>query len=438
MARTKQIASKSTGGRAPRKQLASKCARMSPERLMRLRPVLVNDIAQVWREGVSKRGDESGRYRVELVSEVDGRKVCNLTLDDFLYVFGKQITTVVDSGEWERLTLARAMRLGLTESEDDRRDYGGATEFAWSIGKIWLSKGLDGEIKGRYYATAVEEPGKWAVDLYTLEIRLINQEEGDDVPMFHEAKDGVYTHGSESRIAALGEIDEWCSENPGRRLEMTSAKSREPSVNAGMHQDTRHSLGFRDASDRCVLAATLHGLMLVRSKEEAIAFCDLQEARIALLKAKNGFRPRIRGFRDMQKVCNGEKAGIGLFHVRNGDGDLIEPSCRFFMRSSRRGVFVLTVRANDDFRHAICIDTRGDPGTIYDSAEKFPLLLSVEAIKLCVGDNREFTMIEDCREVKKVVERDPNKKKSRRGTSSSDKKKKKKQAAAVDEAAGNA
>lgn len=133
--------------------------------------------------------------------------------------------------------------------------------------------------------------------MYTLEIRLVNPDEEHQVQVFHEAKDGVYTHVSESRIAALCEIDDWCCKHPGQKLDMTCAKPREPSANAGGHRDGRHALGFRDESDQCVRAATFHGLMLVRSNEEAIAFCDRKEARIALLKAKNGYRPRVRGFR---------------------------------------------------------------------------------------------------------------------------------------------
>lgn len=135
MARTKQTAKMSTGGKAPRKQLASKAARgMSAEHLMELRPVLVNDIIQVWKEPGARKSAFS--YRAELFHEYERRKVHNLKAFEFKYVFGKQFHTTVDAGEWEKLTLERAMRKGLTESEQDDRDYGKATQFAWTIANI--------------------------------------------------------------------------------------------------------------------------------------------------------------------------------------------------------------------------------------------------------------------------------------------------------------
>lgn len=140
-------------------------------------------------------------------------------------------------------------------------------------------------------------------------------------------------------------------------------------------------------------------------------------------RAVNGWRPRLRDFRDVQKMCERLGGDIVLRHVRNAHPDL-----RFFAQQKRSGLIVLTVRSACDLKHAFCIDTRPNPGTIYDFADIYPLICSTESIKLCIGDDRSYSRIEDVRKVVQVRKTKPGKKKVRRGVSDNNQKRRKSQA----------
>lgn len=57
------------------------------------------------------------------------------------------------------------------------------------------------------------------------------------------------------------------------------------------------------------------------------------------------------------------------------------------------------MRGSGRLLHSGCVDTREQPGWIYDSSEPYDLILSAEPLHLCVGDNSHYECMQSLREV---------------------------------------
>lgn len=401
MGRTKQTAKKSTGGkRIPRSYLAEKSARFTQfqrnAQISRLWPLLNRkDAERVWWDLQAEEGRE---FTVEFRIERDGAKRFRISERDFTFLFGTHVAAFVKNADVPYLDVATAQRLSLTESIEDNNDYDGRVDSSsWTIDKLWFSKGLEGkEIPGCYYATELGREGVYQIDLYTFQISGSHHNRKNH----SVTDDSNYWHGTlKSRISGIMTIDSWCSNHPGSRMALAHSKSREPSDHCIPFFDKTGKVCFRDDTDQCIRSSFFNGMRLVMSESLAASASQLESERMVRSQVEKGWRPRVRDFRDMQKICKEFVRDLSLNYVKDSLGNHKDPDWRFFVERKRPGIYVLTVRSVCDFGHAICIDTNQDPPIIYDSSEDFPMRCTRESLALCVGDTRKFSRIQDVREL---------------------------------------
>ena len=345
------------------------------------------------------------------------------TREEFLALFDVQLLRFIEDPAYVEVTAEMYARYNFGKASKDKKVYREGMDLPadwrpeWIISSIWRSDGSDGEIAGRFYATDAADGRKYELDFYSFESSGAARQEDTAI----DVKDASISFGRVSRVENMVMIDKFCSRFPGRRLRLNRAMSRFPSKRAPDHFSNR-TVRFGDKGDECVRAAIANALYISDATSLALRFFKAEIERDAKFKAKHGYRMVVRDNNDIVKELQGTYGGVDLDFVKRKVGgksvSVRNFSPSFFTRREVEGVFVLRLIDKSRSSHAICIDTREDPGLVYDCSESFAMKLCDESISLCVGDGEELQEIDDVRRV--IVHstaRDEGKKKRHRSKS---------------------
>ena len=237
---TKQAARRSTGGKAPRKDLQIKAARQSG-----------SDPRGHLMDELSSRTDI---YKVEKSSATSitynhhiwvmrGKMRYDVTESELRQLLGYHITDFLTRIPVADLSLDDMMRLGLTESVNDSSRYRTFAGEERNIETIYFD-----DDTGLYCGVHEETKRPHVTLLYSLKIT------GSGDSTEHVTKDNEFHFGGRDRILAY-------HDHPGRRLNMDFSRARE--VNSLAHYFvllTAPPVQYRDKSDSCMQAALCNAL----------------------------------------------------------------------------------------------------------------------------------------------------------------------------------
>lgn len=319
---------------------------------------------------------------------------------------GKQVARFARaSGECfgKALCNSVARRIGLLDNPEDQRSYelGSPDDVDWIIGEIWLVPGRRGAVDGRYYACGVNETREYPIDLYTLQQwgSSTSAGYGGSWSNAGEGNSDGFWKADRSQMELVLEVDNWCIAHPGSKRRFHTAKSREPSLGAVNYFDESKPIVCRDRTDECTRASFANALALIDGGQEARRYWDSQPVEDKLQLKERGYRSAITSIRHMTRHVEAAVPGVTLRHVYSGGVRLDQPHSRFFVDRVKRGIYVVTLQGVGDLLHSICIDTRQDPGYIYDSSEPYAMRLCKQSLFLCVGDHVSYEGMKDLREV---------------------------------------
>ena len=454
MAKTKQTAKKSTGGTAPRQELAARAARI-PRRdppaapgtyrreggqEVRYRPgeavparanevnfddkshrgIRQNLFRWFGREDVQnirRSSDHRGRFVVDFGR--NRRDPCQVTARELEFLFGPQIVEFASDPAISILTAEMACRLGLTESHGDTEKYAECPDDTdWIIEKIWLSKGGEnGELEGCFYASAEGERTGHRIDLYTMVFHQVSEPAERDAELQEQDNPSPVTRGSgqPSRVSLIASLDAWCYKHPGKKKRVNVAMARVPSPEApdffvGTPRN-RLVVPVQDFTNNCLRAAAANGIALVCDFDTADRFFRRELARDEEERLIRGYCTSVLDFGSVSKaIADRDPSTVTLPRVAIPFFDLGAPDSRsrqwVWLReklSREPDVYVVRVWSRDGLKHAISIDSRTKPGLIYDSSEAFVMSLESRAFFLGCSTSKssDLSAFDDLRRVRR-------------------------------------
>ena len=383
MAKTRQTAKQSSGGKAPRKQIADIAAR----RYYQAR----TDFQEAWKV-MSVRWDYVARFgRSEEVRYL---------AQDFEKVFGKHVKWVLDERPvGTKTTNKQCYELGLTESVNDVNAYNqDVTDDDCLISKVWLSDGsADDEHDGCMYGLDDETGNKHLILLYTLRYAGEPAREESQV----DDQDRFWL-GKETRVTHYLRIYRWCSRNKNRRMLLKFPGSRGESSIARRFHDKQGSIRHFRSSTKCLFASMANAMLVAIGEEYARTWWDaVQRGDDDELKNEDKLPRQFRGLQDLGKRV--DKSLIALEWVRDENNEKMVPSPSW-LTSSKQGIFLVALKSLNGSLHCICIWC--SKRLILDSVEEFPMKLTLESIFACVGDKNEFNEVAEVRKFVKKREVD--------------------------------
>lgn len=426
MPKTKQTAGKSTGGLAPKKQLATKGARLSAERLHELQSDAYKSIsAHVTRneyillDGSNKEHTVSGAelralFPVQIYEHMRARKGGVLTKNDaFLWGLthgevkdGKPVGVQVPV---ERVALATSECTLLSGGRREAR--------------------IEGGVPGRFYASSAGYGGTtdvgdtsalgwFEIYFYTLDVenmdtgKAVVYEVNEDTDTLSVAQEGT---PADSLDAAF----RWCCDYPGLILNLDIAGARGESGQAHEHHDTTRHVQFQSRHGLCLQLSLLNAVSLMQgSRVEGQSVLDRAFAHLRKAQTMGQLASFVQRF----------LPSLQLEHLRAPDGTArrghtFDPKSVANLPSGVYLVRLLGVtREGKRVDHMVVVDTRRrEDQLIWDSFESFPMTLSLAALDCCVGDGAALRDVKEVRCLAKVpgrkrpmTPRRRNRKKARR------------------------
>lgn len=152
---------------------------------------------------------------------------------------------------WVDYTFNDIYYLGLALSVKYDVDYDTLDGYFWVIQKIVFKNGY-------YYGLDEATQRKYAIDLCA--IRIFGTSSSSWT--FHSGTEsGNFGYATDNRILATSEVDEWCFNNPGCYLRMSSVPSRRPNLSL-MDYKLCHEqpVRFQDETGLCLFAPFCNGL----------------------------------------------------------------------------------------------------------------------------------------------------------------------------------
>ncbi|CDF38263.1 unnamed protein product [Chondrus crispus] len=449
MARTKQTARASTGGKVPRRAIATKAARRSAglwrengeevrERASHRvnRPFIdfedsrnAEHLSTLWehagRSDVSavryQVGDRSFRIRYK---EVGNRApvVAAVSAAGARLLFGPHVLAFVAARLSRKawFTADRCFRLGLTESHGDEREYHCCDDPDWVVELVWCSDGSNGEAQGCYYAVGEGSQDKYLILLYTMTFDRVPSENEDARRGFNSA----FGRDSSTRMDAILAIDNWCSQNRGKKKRVNYAMSRNVSPLASRYFTKSQPVPFQDNTILCLRSAVCNAISLVAGRRAADRVWAAESERVTEFERRKNYSPSVHHFTHVQRTLQADYHGtVSLDHVVPPPGSTVHgrssarsPLWRssdvsWLLRLStsvEAGVYVLRLNDIHRFQHAICLDARSEPALIYDCAERYAMQLTSSSLRLCcpAGDPTKFQYFDDMRVVHRMAKRD--------------------------------
>ena len=401
MAKTRQTAKLSSGGRFIRRSLNTRAVRKATPAMKRSAQSAQAEV-DTRMEMLGGRTDvESLRY----VSSIERFRVLFrdalewiLTDEEAGMLFGRHIPLFVKSDLWDTMSVRVACRLGLHKSTQDGRSHEVVSKSDWNISRIWLSDESYEEERRSYCATQTGVAGLWKIDLYTFRPTGSNSDESC-VESGKEARDqqGRFWFGKEGKVTKIFEIDAFCSEFPGRRLVLNSVMGRDKSADGRRYMDLGSVIAHPGNGTQCVCTSFLNALKLFCVQGTDQEFIGKQRADIESRLIDGKRARRYRSVRCLGKALDEFLPRLELGHIRDGTGDKIQPRVNFLVRREIEGVLMITVRAVCGMCRAVVVDTRCKPGMVLDGVEKHTMWLCPESFALCVGCQKKFDCLEDVR-----------------------------------------
>ena len=230
-----------------------------------------------------------------------------------------------------------------------------------------------------------------------------------------------------TRMDAILAIDNWCSQNGGKRKRVNFAMSRNVSPLASRYLSTSWTVAFQNNTVLCIRYAVCNAMSLVVSRSAADRLWTAEAARVAAFERPMNYSPSGHHFTHVQRVIRADHHGtVSLDRVAPPPGAIIQgrsssklPLWRssdvsWLLRLPRGQASVYVLRITDviHLRHAVCIDARTEPGLIYDCAERFAMQLKDTSLRLCcpAADPTKFQYFDDVRFLRRTtrLHRDTN------------------------------
>ena len=352
MAKTKQTAAKSTGGKPPRKALAAKAARKGPLTVPRLIPAsqvaFVDGLYQVRRP--NGKNEDIPMSSKDLIGE-EVRYWCELHPGAILTP-GKYHRWNLD--EWESPD-----DINGTDSDSDTDSY--VFNPTPSDHITPYSVKLVGEKLDSYQADTLDLKGKYVPVVFC---SLFSKE------------------GRKEQARMLDEVDAWCVGHPGQPYILSTIGARSP-VNEPLPDALRTEVPvvYRSARSGCGPCSVAN---LIRSR-------DAGQARLIGLAAD---QLRIRSLRKLSDWIS--KNSAWKLQRKCEIGTL--SSRKDFLLGQHRGLFVVVSVDQDGGEfHVVGVDARA--GLIYDSMERYAMLLCSEGLDRCLGAGHTCVGIREIREL---------------------------------------
>ena len=321
-----------------------------------------------------------------LVSEDVMDILFNLQFIDFLK---NRNCLRVDRWMYER------MCFGFGHDDNVNYDHGGIAMNVWIIDDIYLSEGKNRDVLDQYYATDVATKSAHRIELYTYKV-----ENGvARVPSVMTAEDAApFIRQLPKRVKNILEIDEWCSNHPGRSFKVNIAMDRSASARAQEFHLVNKLIVFSSGGGLCMRAAICNAVDALGFEEAARSFWEHEEREVAQAAVENR-RPRSRrDFHDFSQVLTHLKGcRIELREMRQwtkSGGEVVD---EFFTNRRFPGVFVFRQRKTEGSLHAIAVDNRAENGVIMDGAEAFQMSLRKRSLRCCTADGTELVKSDDLR-----------------------------------------
>ncbi|CDF39433.1 unnamed protein product [Chondrus crispus] len=367
MARTKQTAANSTGGKRPRKQLALKVARFAN------RGHLMFELSS--RTDVTKVSKTGSIFHIWVAS---GHRRCDVTEQELKSLLGDHITALLHRKQDEEVSLEEILRLGLTESLSDTNQYCIRGDGEWNIESIYL------DVDDTYYDVDATTNLPHRILLYTLAIS------GTGNSTTHKIFDDPFQFGGRDRISGFLSIDRFCTDQKGKSLKMIHGCSRAVNPRTKIYRVSTHgTVRFQDNSDMCIPAAVCNDLQLLGSPNLAVKYWDLLVRNSLLFEKTGSPSRRIQDFHDAAKHLNQDEVTL------RGSG-LRSPSLGLLLRLDP-GVYVATLEGLPHIMHSICVSTIHS--IVLDCMEGFPLRFCAGAVKACVGADGIFVGVSELRQI---------------------------------------
>ena len=405
MAKTHQTAKKSTGGKAPREQLAIRAARRT--NIDSAAERFVRSIRSCW---VSETSDGL-RYYCKA-----GNKVLPVDAADFEANFGALIKRWCELRPSRKMTLGIATLWGLLADDSDSPHVtpGGPSrspnaehedESAWAIKQIIY---FDGSLENRrgYYAAAEEGSADWCkIDFHTIELGdiTINSTKVQMLLVKRAAnsetivtKRGI-KFGGEPAHLRRDRLDDYCIRHPNRPflLDQTGARS-----DADVPHDLYNlsvAVRWQDTSggSKCVVLSLLNALWVLPATDDRINHRDTAEN----IYNRHG----LQTFRSLHRAADFLNRNYSQYRlekaikVKKNDRPVYDLD---FVANLRQGVFLVKLNGTDNVNHCVTVDANA--GLIYDGNESNTLHLSAKALKLCLGTDSHLVDIEEVYELKQM------------------------------------
>ena len=334
MAKTRQAAKLSSGGRFDRRSLNTRADRKAA-------PVMRRS-AQSPQAGIDTRMEMLGcRIDVESlrwVSSIEKFKVLFkdalewiLTAEEEGMLFGRHVPLFINSGLWDSISVRVACRLGLHKSIQNGRSPEEVSESDWNISRVWLSDGSYEEEHRSYYATQTGVEGKWKIDLFIFRSTGTNSDESCvESDKQARVEEGRFWFGKEGKVAKIFEIDAFCSEFPGRRLGLDGVMGRGPFADARRYIDLRSVIAHRDNGEQCLRASLLNALKLFCVQGTDQEFIHKEGADMERRPLDGKRARRYRSVRCLGKALRQFLSRLELEHICDGWHGGQDSTCRQF------------------------------------------------------------------------------------------------------------
>ncbi|CDF37833.1 unnamed protein product [Chondrus crispus] len=450
MARTRQTARASTGVKVPHRVIATKAARRSaglwPEngQDVRERPShrinrefidfedrrIAEHLSSLW-EHAGRSDIAALRFQIECGSfRIKYKAVGNrapiaaaVSAAGARLLFGPHVLAFVAARRSRKawFTSDRGFRLGLTESHGDDTEYKCCDDPDWGVELVWCSDGGNGETEGCYYAVGEESHDKYLILLYTMTFDHVLGANENVRRGFNSA----FGRDSLTRTDAILAIDNWCSQNRGKKKRVNYAMSRNVSPLASRYFTRSQPVPFQDNTILCLRSAVCAAISLVAGWRAANRVWTAESKRVSEFERRKNYSSSVHQFNHVQRALQADYHGtISLIrdHVKPPPGSFVHgrsssrsPLWRsdvgWLLRLSttvEAGVYVLRLNDIHGFQHAICLNARTEMALINDCAERYAIQLTGSSLRLCcpAGDPTKFQYFDGIRVVHGMAKRD--------------------------------
>ena len=431
MARTNQTAKRSTGGKAPRKELQTKAARMPQGRNAAVPAEPVSYVI----EWLLLSQDEQYKERENffLMKTNARREVAALTAVEFDSWFdsgiGAQIRNFLQKMPGKKLSGEWAKHLGVNLPVDARVEgpEGNLKRIVFISGSQGPTRfnskvyRFAGEAKCYYASTVLggDEERHWSqIELFSLEMTHIPPVASEDSQEYVRANfqikrvngQHVVVLGEVSPFRAMEYIDTWCRGHANGILHLEAPGARAKSSIAPSLYMYDHVVRFRNPGGWCSTFSVFNGMCCLTDFEDIRPVAEMTEiVTTRSMKDLENWVRTMNFYKDASECSQESKykrrrdLKFHLMHVQNVKGDNArgwELNLQMLLDLTS-GVYIVRIRgrdqANDHCDHSICVDA--SRRLIFDCYEDFAVPLDRAGVEACMGDGFVFDDLLEIRQL---------------------------------------